>query len=145
MSQSIAFKELLETLVGMNGAFVFYNAHGAMELRGADFYMSPSTDWLTVYHTEASSPESRSHVHLKWRTFQSADIVEEDGQTPHLAFSTSPQAADDPQLVWYFPSFYDWSNNKAEIPKHIAQFDNFVREYGAHLQFAAPDMSAGKD
>ena len=145
MSQSIAFKDLLETLVRMNGAFVFYNAHGAMELRGADFYMSPSTDWLTVYHTEASNPESRSHVHLKWRTFQSADVVEEEGQTPHLAFSTSPEAADEPQLVWYFPSFYDWSNNKAEISENITRYEDFVRQYGSHLNFVAPEMHVEKD
>jgi hypothetical protein len=139
MMQTITFKELLDILIRMNGAFVFYNAHGAMELRGADFYMSPSTHWLTVYHTEASNPESRSHVHLKWRTFQSARIVEEAGQTPHLAFSTTPTAADEPQLVWYFPSFYDWDNNKAEIPGNIAQYEHFVQQYGTHLQFADPE------
>ena len=139
MTQPIAFKDLLEHLVRLDGAFVFYNAHGAMELRGADFYMSPSTDWLTVYHTEASNPESRSHVHLKWRTFKSADVIEETGQTPHLAFSTAPEAVDEPQLVWYFPSFYDWDNNKAEIPANIAQYENFVQQYGSRLRFATPE------
>lgn len=139
MAQPMVFKELLDLLIRMNGAFVFYNAHGAMELRGADFYMSPSTEWLTVYHTAASNPESRSHVHLRWRTFQSASIVEEEGQTPHLAFSTTPQAVDEPQLVWYFPNFYDWDNNKAEIPDNIAQYENFVQRYGTHVQFVAPE------
>ncbi|WP_089934609.1 hypothetical protein [Candidatus Entotheonella palauensis] len=140
MAQTLVFKDLLDILIGMNGAFVFYNAHGAMELRGADFYMSPSAYWLTVYHTDASNPESRSHVHLKWRTFESACIVEEEGQTPHLAFSTASQPVDEPQLVWYFPSFYDWDNNKAEIPGNIAQYENFVHQYGTHLQFVEPDM-----
>jgi hypothetical protein len=140
MSQTIVFKDLLDILTRMNGAFVFYNAHGAMELRGADFYMSPSPDWLTVYHTGVSNPESRSHVHLKWRTFQSASIVEEEGQTPHLAFSTTTTPADEPQLVWYFPSFYDWDNNKAEIPGNIAQYKQFVQQYGTHLQFVEPEI-----
>ncbi len=140
MVKDIAFQELLDVLVGMNGAFVFYNAHGAMELRGADFYMSPSTEWLTVYHTAASTPESRSHVHLKWRTFASASIVEEEGQTPHLAFSTTPKTVDEPQLVWYFPSFYDWTNNKAEMPENIARYDHFVQQYGTALRFVEPEM-----
>jgi hypothetical protein len=139
MVQTIVFKDLLDILIRMNGAFVFYNAHGAMELRGPDFYMSPSTDWLTVYHTEASNPESRSHVHLKWRTFQSASIVEEEGQTPHLAFFTTSQGVDEPQLVWYFPSFHDWDNNKAEIPDHIVQYESFVQQYGTHLKFVKPE------
>jgi len=140
MVQTIVFKDLLDLLIRMNGAFVFYNAHGAMELRGTDFYMSPSTDWLTVYHAEASNPESRSHIHLKWRTFQSASIVEEEGQTPHLAFSTTSQGVDEPQLVWYFPSFHDWGNNKAEISDHIAQYENFVQQYGTHLKFVKPEI-----
>ena len=135
----------------MDGAFVFYNAHGAMELRGADLYISPSTDWLTVYHTDASSPESRIHVHLKWRTFQSACIVEEASQTPHLAFFTAAQAIgtpqsvdpakpiDEPQLVWYFPSFYDWDHDKAELPGNIAQYERFVAQYGTELQFVDPE------
>lgn len=140
MVKDIVFKELLGILMGMNGAFVFYNAHGAMELRGDDFYISPSTDWLTVYHTAASTPESRSHVHLKWRTFAFATIVEEEGQTPHLAFSTSEKTVDEPQLVWYFPSFYDWANNKAEILDNIAQYDRFVRQYGTDLRFVESDL-----
>ncbi|ETX02792.1 MAG: hypothetical protein ETSY1_02270 [Candidatus Entotheonella factor] len=140
MVQTIVFKDLLDILIRMNGAFVFYNAHGAMELRGADFYMSPSTHWLTVYHTDASSPESRSHVHLKWRTLESASIVEEEGQTPHLAFFTTTQPVDEPQFVWYFPDFYDWGNNKAEIPSNIAQYENFVQQYGNRLQFVDPDI-----
>lgn len=138
MAQTIMFKDLLDMLVRMKGAFVFYNAHGAMELRGADFYISPSTDWLTIYHTEASTPESRSHLHLKWRTFACATIVEEAGQTPHLAFAATPESVDEPQLVWYFPSFYDWSNNKAEIPGNIAQYHHFVQQYGTELRFVEP-------
>ncbi len=140
MVQTIVFKDLLDILIRMDGAFVFYNAHGAMELRGADFYMSPSTEWLTIYHTEAQPPESRSHMHLRWRTFESASIVEEEGQTPHLAFSTTPTSVDEPQLVWYFPSFYDWEHNKAEIPENIAQYHDFVQQYGANLQFVEPEM-----
>lgn len=138
MAQTIAFKDLLDILIHMQGAFVLYNTHGAMELRGTDFYMSPSTEWLTIYHTGAANPESRSHMHLRWRTFQSANIVEEEGQTPHLAFSATTKSVDEPQFVWYFPDFYDWGNTKAEIPGNIAQYESFVQQYGAHLEFVEP-------
>jgi hypothetical protein len=136
MTTAMTFKELLDALIPMHGTFILRNEHGSMELRGDDFYLSAYKEWLTVYHTtEPKSPESRSHLHLKWQTFRSAVMAHEEGQTPHLAFYATPEPVDEPLLVWYFPSFYDWANNKAEISANIAQYEAFVQRYGTKLRF----------
>jgi hypothetical protein len=38
-------------------------------------------------------------------------------------------------LLWYFPSFYDWSRGKAEIPAHLARYEAFVQTHGMQMQF----------
>jgi hypothetical protein len=50
----------------------------------------------------------------------------------------TPEPGDEPVLIWYFPSFYDWANNKAEIPDNIALFEAFVEQYGKTLQLVEP-------
>jgi hypothetical protein len=146
MKSEITLKALLEALLPMSGTFILRNAHGSMELRGHDFYLSHYQEWLTIYHTTAPrSPESRSHLHLKWQTFRSAVLAQEEGQTPHLAFYQTPNQTGEPPLVWYFPSFYDWANNKAEIPANIAQYEAFVQRYGTTLTFTTDDASAAGD
>ena len=67
-----------------------------MELRGNDFYLNPYKEWITIYHSAAKSPESRSHLHLKWQTLRSAALVCEEGQTPHLAFHTTAEPIGQP-------------------------------------------------
>jgi hypothetical protein len=146
MSTEITLQGLLEELIQMPGTFILRNEHGSMELRGNDFYLSHYQEWLTIYHTTAPrSSESRSHLHLKWQTFRSAALTQEEGQTPHLAFYKTPEQTGEPPLVWYFPSFYDWANNKAEIPANIAQYEAFVQRYGTALTFVTDDASASVD
>jgi hypothetical protein len=65
-------------------------------------------------------------------------VDEEEGQTPQLSFFMTPEPVDEPVLIWYFPSFYDWANHKAEIPDHIALFEAFVEQYGKTLQLVEP-------
>jgi hypothetical protein len=139
MATTLTLKDLMTVLIRMDSTFILRNEHGSMELRGNDFYLSPYNEWLTIYHTtKPRSPESRSHLHLKWPTLQSAMIAREEGHTPHLGFFGTSEPAGEPLLLWYFPSFYDWSRNKAEIPANIAQYDAFVRDYGTTLRFVAP-------
>jgi hypothetical protein len=135
---TITLKALLEMLLGMQGTFVLCNAHGSLEFKGHDLYLSAYEEWLTVYHATPKNPESQSHLHLKWQTFQRAVVTHETGKTPYLAFYGPAAAADAAPLIWYFPSFYDWANGKAEIPAHIAQYETFVSTYGTTLQLVEP-------
>ena len=91
-----------------------------------------------MYHATPKNPESQSHVHLKWHTFQRAVVTHEAGRTPLLAFYGTAEAGDDAPLLWYFPSFYNWANGKTEIPEHMAQYETFVTTYGTTLQLVEP-------
>ena len=138
MATDLTLKELLDVLLGMQGTFILQNEHGSMELRGNDLYLHPYQEWLTIYHATAPSPESQSHLHLKWQSLGSAVIVREEGQTPHLAFYPTTEPVGESPLVWYFPSFYDWGKNKADIPAHQAQYTAFVQSHGMVLHFIEP-------
>lgn len=139
MVTTMTLRELMDILIRMDSTFILRNEHGSMELRGNDFHLSPYKEWLTIYHTTAPrSPESRSHLHLKWQTLRSAAIKQEEGQTPHLAFYMTPEPVGEPPLVWYFPSFYNWAQGKAEIPANIARYEAFVTNYGSVLHFIDP-------
>ena len=72
---TITLKALLEVLLGMQGTFVLCNAHGSLEFKGQDLYLSSYEEWLTVYHATPPNPESQSHLHLKWHTFQRAVVT----------------------------------------------------------------------
>ena len=140
MVTTMTIKALLDTLIGMDGVFILRNGFGSMELHGQDFYLSSYQEWLTIYHTTTPrSPESRSHLHLRWQELRSAELREEEGHTSHLAFFGTPEppVSEDvePLLVWYFPSFYDWSHNKADIPENLALYDAFIERYGTTLRF----------
>jgi len=135
---SITLQALLELLLGMQGTFVLCNAHGSLEFKGQDLYLSPYQEWLTVYHATPKNPESQSHLHLKWQTFQRVEVTHEAGRTPYLAFYGSTEAQGEAPLIWYFPSFYNWANGKTEIPDNIAQYETFVSIYGTTLQLVEP-------
>jgi len=135
---TITLKALLEVLLGMQGTFVLRNAHGSSEFKGQDLYLSSYEEWLTVYHAPPPNPESQSHLHLKWHTFQRTVVTHEAGKTPSLAFYGPAEAGDDAPLLWYFPSFYNWAKGKTEIPEHIAQYETFVATYGTTLQLVKP-------
>ena len=71
---TITLKALLEVLLGMQGTFVLCNAHGSLEFKGQDLYLSPYQEWLTVYH---ATPKSRiaEPFASKWHTFQRAVVT----------------------------------------------------------------------
>ena len=79
---TITLKALLEVLLGMQGTFVLCNAHGSLEFKGQDLYLSSYQEWLTVYHATPKNPESQSHLHLKWHTFQRAVVPTPPGGRP---------------------------------------------------------------
>jgi len=138
---TITLQALLEVLLAMQGTFVLCNAHGSLEFKGQDLYLSSYQEWLTVYHATPKHPESQSHLHLKWHTFRRAVVTHEAGKTPYLAFYGTVEAGDEAPLLWYFPSFYNWANGKTEIPENMAQYETFVTAYGTTLQLAAPSAT----
>ncbi len=117
------------------------NAHGSLEFKGQDLYLSSYQEWLTVYHATPKNPESQSHLHLKWHTFQHAVVTHEAGKTPYLAFYGTAETGDEAPLIWYFPSFYNWANGKTEIPENMAQYETFVTTYGTTLQLVEPSAT----
>lgn len=136
MVKTTTLHDFLGQLIAMGGTFILRNEHGSMELRGQDLYLHPYNEWLTVYHTSADRPEGRSHLHLKRQTLQAAAVRRSEGETPHLAFFKANEPHGDPLLVWYFPSFYDWSQGKALIPDNVTRFESFVETYGERIRFA---------
>jgi len=135
VAKATTLHDFLEQLIDMGGTFILRNEHGSMELRGQDMYLHPYKEWLTVYHTNADRPEGRSHLHLKRQTLQAAAVRRSEGETPHLAFFMADEPHGDPLLVWYFPSFYDWSQGKALIPDNVTRFESFVETYGEQVRF----------
>lgn len=136
MAKTTTLLDFLERLVGMGGTFILQNEHGSMELRGQDLYLHPYEEWLTVYHASAKRPEGRSHLHLKRQTLKVATVCRSQEQTPHLAFYKTADPCGEPRLVWYFPSFYDWSQGKTLIPDNVACFESFIETFGEQIRFA---------
>lgn len=127
--------DLLALLIKMDGTFILSNEHGSMEFRGEDLYLRPYKEWITIYHSQAKSSESRSHLHLKQQTLSSATIIYEEGEMPYLAFHASKDPFGQPLLIWYFPNFYDWGNEKAAIPENQAHYEAFIKSYGTSFEF----------
>lgn len=142
MATEMTAQELLKVLIHLQGTFILQNEHGSMEFRGNDLYLNPYKEWITIYHATPENPESQSHLHLRWQTLRSATVVQEEGQTPYLAFYRTSEMVGEPLLIWYFPSFYDWSHGRAEIPENMAQYDAFVESYGMVLQFTGSAFEA---
>ena len=68
-------------------------------------------------------------------------VIHEPEQTPYLAFYGTPEAtAEEPLLIWYFPSFYNWAQGKTEIPANIAQHTAFVATYGTTFELVEPPV-----
>ena len=137
--------ELIKELVSLGGTIILRNDSGTTELRGNDFTVRESDSWLTIYHSVCENPEHRSHLHLRKDMFSFAEIIENPGYTPFMAFwktefrSEAIGEKQKPTFAIYFPSFYDWSggekksieenqiiykrwleNNKKYSPKHPA-------------------------
>jgi len=129
--------ELLEQVlecVNRGGLFLLNSSIGAMELHGDDLYMSRSDPWLAIYHASKPGGESRSHLHLKIGTLKSACIVEEEGQTPYLGFWESAECSGEATLRAYFPSFYDWANDKEPIEARRQYFATWIEAHGRRFE-----------
>ncbi len=137
MAGSVNLEDLIGELIALRGVFILQNAHGSMELQGDDLYLSPIEEWITIYHERASSPESQSHLHLRRAMLRSARIARDPDETPHLQFFQTPKPSEDCTLVWYFPSFYDYRNGKADVPENHKIYDAFVEAHGS--EFAIDD------
>lgn len=128
---NVRLEALLDELVALRGVFILQNTHGSAEFQGDDLYLSPIEEWVTIYHRGASNPESRSHLHLKRAMLRSARIERAPEQTPHLEFFRTPDGSGESTLSWYFPSFYDYQNGKADIPGNRAAYERFVNAHGS--------------
>ncbi|MCZ6871641.1 MAG: hypothetical protein O7G84_19255 [Gammaproteobacteria bacterium] len=137
MAGSVNLEDLIGELIDLGGVFILQNAHGSMEFQGDDLYLSPIEEWITIYHERASSPESQSHLHLRRAMLRSARIARDPDETPHLQFFQTPEPSEDCTLVWYFPSFYDYRNGKADVPKNHKIYHAFVEAHGS--EFAIDD------
>ncbi len=118
--------------VNRGGVFLLDSPVGSMELHGEDLYLSESNGWMAIYHGDEPSGEIRSHLHLKCGVLKSARIIKEKEYTPYLAFWVQDSDGE-PVVHAYFPSFYDWSNNKAIIQSNKDFFKIWERRYGSEF------------
>ncbi len=139
MAGNVILEDLLAELIAFRGAFILQNAYGSMEFQGDDLYLSPTKEWITIYHEGASNPESQSHLHLRRAMLRSARIARELEETPYLQFFQAPKPSGESTLVWYFPSFYDYQKGKADIPENQKIYDAFVDAHGG--EFAIIDTA----
>ncbi len=114
---------------------ILQNAHGSTELLGDDLYVSATDEWMTLYHRETAQPEDRSHLHLRRGSFAYARVVEREGQTARVVFSTTretfPGDDEDAPLSIYFRSFYEYSDGgKRLLPDRRAAFEAWVGQHG---------------
>ena len=60
MAGNVTLEYLLAELITSRGAFILQNAHGSMELQGDDLYLSPTEEWITIYHEGAANPDHKA-------------------------------------------------------------------------------------
>jgi len=125
--------KLAVDFVNRGGVFLLDSSVGAMELHGDDLYLSETDGWMAIYHGKEPSGESRSHLHLKTGVLESARIIKEEEYTPYLGF-WEVGGNGNPVVHAYFPSFYDWSNNKSIINSNWKFFDQWERQYGSEFE-----------
>lgn len=130
MNKDVELLRKVLEYVNHGGLFMHSSRIGAGELHGDDLYISQSDGWLAIYHGSNPGGESRSHLHLKTGVLKAARIVEEEGETPYLGFWENPEGIVEAALRAYFPSFYDWTNNKAPIEENRAYFERWVETHG---------------
>ena len=97
-------------------------------------------EWLTLYHSTPKNPESQSHLHLKWHTFQRAVVTHEAGKTPVWRFMALPRRRRSAAHL-VFPQLLQLGQGQAEIPENIAQYETFVTGYGTTLKLVAPSAT----
>lgn len=160
MLKTLTYCELIQKMlpyVRMGGAIMLRNSQGTMELRGDDLELSEAGEWITIFHTSASNFERRSHLHLRKKGYEYACVVEIEGATPQIAFWSKRADNKDgtklevepirvpgmqhpatdknrPPLSIYFPSFYDWANNKIPIEKNQKLFKEWIEINGREFE-----------
>jgi len=87
---------------------------------------------MAIYHGEEPGGEARSHLHLRTGALKSARIIKEKECTPYLGFWEQDKSAN-PVVHAYFPSFYDWSNNKTIIQSNWNFFECWEQKYGSEF------------
>lgn len=108
--------EFITELVAWHTTIVWRNEHGTAELNGDDFFVMESDKWLTLYHEKIDKKESRSHVHLRRGQYRYAEVTEDSGYTPFIAFWCHKDKSDaigdesSASFAIYFPTFYHWHN-----------------------------------
>lgn len=134
--------KLITQLVELGGTVILRNQWGTTELRGDDFIVRDTGEWLTVYHSSCENPEQRSHLHLRKDSFRYASIVENPGYTPFMAFWQSPEKGEaigekkKPLFAIYFPSFYSWANgDKAAIEENQKNYRDWLAANAAEYNF----------
>jgi hypothetical protein len=160
MSQTFTDCELIRKILPhlrRGGVIILRNSEGTMELRGDDLELKESKEWITIYHASASNSERRSHLHLRKGRYGYACVIESDGATPQIAFwSEKPEDKNNPKpaaesikvpgiehpamdknrppFSIFFPSFYDWANNKAPIEENQRLFKEWIEKNGREFE-----------
>ena len=120
------------------------NEYGTTELRGDDLAIKEHGDWVTISHGTSPTIELRSHLHLRHKLLRYAEIQEPKNRTPVLAFwpgRAQVSTEHKPPLAMMFPSFYNWSENKAPIDANHKHFQAWVQEHGRHFELEEEEPS----
>ena len=134
--------ELIKQLSALGGTIILRNEWATTELRGDDFTVRDSGEWLTIYHSICENPEHRSHIHLRKNSFKYACIIESSGYTPQMAFWQSEDKDEavgeqqKPLFAIYFPSFFNWSNgDKTAIEENQLVYKEWTAENPREFHF----------
>ena len=136
--------ELIKELIALGGTIILRNEWGTTELRGEDFTLRDSGEWLTIYHSTCDNPEQRSHIHLRKLSFTYACIVVNPGYTPMMAFWQSTAKSEavgenkKPLFAIYIPSFYCWANgDKTALQGNQDIYKEWLLRNPAEIHFEA--------
>ncbi len=132
---------LIQALLDLGCSIVHRNPQGTLELRGEDFIIKLSDQWLTIYHGGERNLESRSHLHLKRGLYRCAEIVELEEYAPTIGFwvqedsSEGSSVGQEPSLAFYFPPFYRWNRGeKTPVPENQRRYREWVAEHGRRFR-----------
>ena len=135
--------DLIKELVSLGGTIILRNEFGTTELRGDDFIVRDTGSWLTLYHSTCENPEQRSHLHLRKESYNFAEIIENPGYTPYVAFWKSEKREEavgekkKPTFAIYFPSFYSWANgDKTSIAENQELFQSWCKTHHSPWKFS---------
>jgi hypothetical protein len=136
MTISLLIEDLMAKLMVRPGMIVLRNPEGTVELKGDDLILKEHGDWVTVYHGTDTISEKRSHLHMRKKGYAYACVREVEGYTAHMTFWKTKEdfCEDKPPFAMYFPTFYDWTDGKTELPEHKEYFEKWVAKHGRHFE-----------